>query len=648
MLELIIYLVIGGALIALLAFLFIREGQREEQSRPQYAWEKAVEDYGDPTLISLYRRAKTDEERLEIASFVNPELNSQSAEVKAEEELLDEEPKKKKRRKRLGRKKAQEEAFLAEEAAEELEAPAEENPYLEHTTSYNKGDLAQLWAGVGNDAAANGESSEALAYAADNAAAENIAKSAATDDAAIAKAQNADQEAEENDFSIKEILSAPAYNFWQEPAVEDKPEPEEEPVFTAADIEQTPVIEESPNANIDEEPFIAKEPELAEETVLAKEPELAEETVLAKKPDLAETTLADEETSIPVTNADAATMSAAEAAADEDDFAVADAAYTPTSSEVAAEVITAAPVMQEESASAFTEPVFIPKHLEEELCPVCGNPLEPDCAFCIICGTKVKDLPDDNAAQQQPAEPQPEIAAEQPKGKRRLFGRKKAAADELADAAAVAATAATAANAATAAQPDIFADNPRANTAPQAVATCPVCGAELEPGFAYCIICGEAVATANTTPPPANAPAQPAAPTQQATSAQPAASAAATPLAAAPNPDVVAAYRASTANAYAAAAVKGMLSDDAFVPPIQQAAYQPAASAAPPQAEQPAATPAAASQEQVVQEQTTVDYSAMTLQDILENVKALEKRILAEAEAANHNNTEQAPKAEQQ
>ena len=87
MLELIIYLVIGGALIALLAFLFIREGQREEQSRPQYAWEKAVEDYGDPTLISLYRRAKTDEERLEIASFVNPELNSQSAEVKAEEEL---------------------------------------------------------------------------------------------------------------------------------------------------------------------------------------------------------------------------------------------------------------------------------------------------------------------------------------------------------------------------------------------------------------------------------------------------------------------------------------------------------------------------------------------------------------------------------
>ena len=156
------------------------------------------------------------------------------------------------------------------------------------------------------------------------------------------------------------------------------------------------------------------------------------------------------------------------------------------------------------------------------------------------------------------------------------------------------------------------------------------------------------MATANTTPPPANAPAQPAAPTQQATSAQPAASAAATPLAAAPNPDVVAAYRASTANAYAAAAVKGMLSDDAFVPPIQQAAYQPAASAAPPQAEQPAATPAAASQEQVVQEQTTVDYSAMTLQDILENVKALEKRILAEAEAANHNNTEQAPKAEQQ
>lgn len=632
MLELIIYLVIGGALIALLAFLFIREGQREEQSRPQYAWEKAVEDYGDPTLISLYRRAKTDEERLEIASFVNPELNSQSAEVKAEEKLLDEEPKKKKRRKRLGRKKAQEEVFLAEEAAEEQEAPAEENPYLEHTTSYNKGDLAQLWAGVDNDAVTNGEATEGLAYAtANNTAAEDIADIAPTDDADTAKMQDADPKAAEDDFSIKEILSAPAYNFWQEPAVEDKPEPEEEPVFTAADIEQTPVIEESPNANIDEEPFIAKELELAEEPILAKEPELAEKIVLEKEPDLAETTLEDEESSIPVTNADAATMPLTEAAADEDDFAVADAAYTPTSSIVEAETILEAPVMEEEPAAAFTEPVFIPKHLEEELCPVCGNPLEPDCAFCIICGTKVKDLPDDNAAQQQPAE--------QPKSKRRLFGRKKAAADELADAAAVAATAATAT------QPDIFAADPRPNTVPQAVATCPVCGAELEPGFAYCIICGEAVATANTTMSPANAPAQPAAPTQPSASAQPSAFAqpAATPPAAAPNPDVVAAYRASTANAYAAAAAKGMLSDDAFVPPIQQAAP-----AAPPQAEQPAATPAAASQEQVVQEQTSVDYSAMTLQDILENVKALEKRILAEAEAANHNSAEQAPKAEQQ
>lgn len=642
MLELIIYLVIGGALIALLAFLFIREGQREEQSRPQYAWEKAVEDYGDPTLISLYRRAKTDEERLEIASFVNPELNSQSAEVKAEEDLLDEEPKKKKHRKRLGRKKAQEEAFLAEEAAEELEAPAEEPPYLEHTTSYNKGDLTQLWADVGNDAITNGEPAEGLAYAAaNNAAAEDIAESAATDDAVIAKAQNTDQEAEEDDLSIKEILSAPAYNFWQEPAVEDKPEPDEEPVFTAAGIDQTQVIEESPNANIDEESFLAKEPELAGETVLAKEPELAEKTVLAKEPDSAENTLADEEPNIPVANA-------AEVAMDGGDFAVANAAYTPASSAVAAEAIAEAPIMQKEPAAAFTEPVFIPKHLEEELCPVCGNPLEPDCAFCIICGTKVKDLPDDNAAQQQPAEPQPEIAAEQPKSKRRLFGRKKAAADEPADAAAVAATAATAANATTAAQPDIFAADPRANATPQTVATCPVCGAELEPGFAYCIICGEAVATANTTPSPASAPAQPAAPTQTTASAQPATSADTTPPTAAPNPDVVAAYRASTANAYAAAAAKGMLSDDAFVPPIQQAAYQPAAPAAPPQAEQSAATTAAASQEQVIQEQTTVDYSAMTLQDILENVKALEKRILAEAEAANHNSAEQASKVEQQ
>ena len=57
MLIIIIYAAIGLAALILFIFLFSKMGRVENESRPDYIWEKIVEDYGDPTLINLYKTA---------------------------------------------------------------------------------------------------------------------------------------------------------------------------------------------------------------------------------------------------------------------------------------------------------------------------------------------------------------------------------------------------------------------------------------------------------------------------------------------------------------------------------------------------------------------------------------------------------------
>ncbi|NLF79727.1 MAG: zinc-ribbon domain-containing protein [Clostridia bacterium] len=75
MLQLAIYIFIGVAAAALLVYLFIRAGKKEAEASPQYRWQKAVQEYGDPAMINLYQNAKSNEERAEIASFVNEALD---------------------------------------------------------------------------------------------------------------------------------------------------------------------------------------------------------------------------------------------------------------------------------------------------------------------------------------------------------------------------------------------------------------------------------------------------------------------------------------------------------------------------------------------------------------------------------------------
>jgi hypothetical protein len=74
MFFLVIYILIGVAAFALLAFIFVRTGKQEAAASPQYRSQKALEEYGDPAMLNLYLNAKSNEEREEIASFVNEAL----------------------------------------------------------------------------------------------------------------------------------------------------------------------------------------------------------------------------------------------------------------------------------------------------------------------------------------------------------------------------------------------------------------------------------------------------------------------------------------------------------------------------------------------------------------------------------------------
>lgn len=92
MLQLILYILIGVAAFALLAYLFIRAGKKEAEASPQYHWQKAVEEYGDPAMINLYQNAKSNEEREEIASFVNEALGKRQKTAQAASQAEQGEP----------------------------------------------------------------------------------------------------------------------------------------------------------------------------------------------------------------------------------------------------------------------------------------------------------------------------------------------------------------------------------------------------------------------------------------------------------------------------------------------------------------------------------------------------------------------------
>ena len=69
-----IYLLIGVAVVIFIVAIFRKLGRQEQAASPAAQWEKAVEAYGDEAIVKLYRNARSDQERAEIASFISSEL----------------------------------------------------------------------------------------------------------------------------------------------------------------------------------------------------------------------------------------------------------------------------------------------------------------------------------------------------------------------------------------------------------------------------------------------------------------------------------------------------------------------------------------------------------------------------------------------
>ena len=93
MLHVIIYGAIGVAVVAVLVAVFIRTGEKEAAANPRRAEALLVERSGDPALINLYYKARSDEERAEIAGFARaaqpyPE-EAEAAAAPAEAEVMD-------------------------------------------------------------------------------------------------------------------------------------------------------------------------------------------------------------------------------------------------------------------------------------------------------------------------------------------------------------------------------------------------------------------------------------------------------------------------------------------------------------------------------------------------------------------------------
>lgn len=92
MLQVMVYTAVGIAVVAVLIAIFIRSGAGEEASNPRRAEALMVERSGDPALINLYYKARTDAERAEIAGFARaaqpPEAPAEAPPA-VEEDLYD-------------------------------------------------------------------------------------------------------------------------------------------------------------------------------------------------------------------------------------------------------------------------------------------------------------------------------------------------------------------------------------------------------------------------------------------------------------------------------------------------------------------------------------------------------------------------------
>jgi|GEM_PF-6027285 len=124
MLQVIIYAVVGVAVVAALIAVFVRTGAREAASNPRRAEALLVERSGDPALINLYYKARSDAERAEIAGFARsaqPTPAAEETEPPAEQDpyggYADEDPVQEKKPGLFEKRRAKAEAKAAAAAA---------------------------------------------------------------------------------------------------------------------------------------------------------------------------------------------------------------------------------------------------------------------------------------------------------------------------------------------------------------------------------------------------------------------------------------------------------------------------------------------------------------------------------------------------
>jgi predicted amidophosphoribosyltransferase len=165
----------------------------------------------------------------------------------------------------------------------------------------------------------------------------------------------------------------------------------------------------------------------------------------------------------------------------------------PVASEAELEVATAPAEPELEEAPAEPAPAAKPT------CAACGAEVVPGEAFCADCGASLAEPP-------IPPEPVPEV---EPEPAAPVEPEPAPVAEPAAEVAPVAEAEAEAKPAAPV-EPAVPVE-PAAEAAPSAVPTCPACGAEVEPGDAFCSACGFALEGA-PAPAPEAPPAAPPAP----------------------------------------------------------------------------------------------------------------------------------------
>ncbi len=555
----IIYLVIGAAVVIALMVIFRKMGIAEEEASPARQWEKAVEAYGDPAIINLYQNAASDEERAEIAAFVNGELAKMNGGGQEEEPILPEEP-------------VEEDTLGATTVIPDLqriglEDMAEQKAAEEPDTVIWQNETEQS----GEGAAAEDIATEAAAAQEVPADVEEAAAEVppAEEAAAAANAVATEVTRRKEGVDLDSIMNAPAYNFWQEEVVVDQLKTDS----LRDDVCRECGAKLEPNATF---------------------------CVIC------------------------GTRVQKDAPAPEEDHAAdpMEAAY-----------IAAAPAEDAEESAENTQD--IPNDAAET--PAADFAAEtaavPDEAGEIMAATATEAAAE---AEDIPAEEPDVFAAKDDRKKLGFFGRLRAAREEAAADAAAAASAAAAAEAAAAAaaEADAAAEEPAEAEEPEQQ-ICPICGSAIQPEYTFCIICGHSLT--EPVPEPQAPAAETAVPVSDAAeTAEVTAEAGEDPAGTAPagpdgDPDAIAAYQASTANSFAAAAAKGLWqeSEEAKSVLFDHSAAQ-----------NEEATAEAAEEPAEAEEETDAEEEGESVEELLLRLHALEERVQEQAKAAGNNNEE--------